>query len=104
MVVFRYPLNPSQDYIKRVVGVPGDEVAYQDKKLTVNGRPCAADPDGTYSYLEGMRFETTDRAARRPPTPGRDRQEYTIVADPTMPPVHPRAVRRVPGPRELRLQ
>lgn len=39
VVVFRYPPKPSLDYIKRVVGVPGDEVAYINKKLTVNGQP-----------------------------------------------------------------
>ena len=39
VMVFRYPPKPSQDYIKRVVGIPGDEVAYLNKKLTVNGQP-----------------------------------------------------------------
>jgi signal peptidase I len=39
VMVFRYPPQPSLDYIKRVVGVPGDEVAYLNKKLTVNGQP-----------------------------------------------------------------
>lgn len=38
VVVFRYPLNPSQDYIKRVVGLPGDQIAYRDKHLYVNGQ------------------------------------------------------------------
>ncbi len=37
VVVFRYPRNPSEDYIKRVVGVPGDIVRYQNKVLTING-------------------------------------------------------------------
>src|SRR4029078_5295706 len=50
VVVFRYPLNPSQDFIKRVIGVPGDQVVYRDKKLTVNGRPVPQMPDGSYSY------------------------------------------------------
>lgn len=39
VMVFRYPEDPSLDYIKRVVGVPGDTVAYQNKRLTINGQP-----------------------------------------------------------------
>lgn len=39
VMVFRYPPKPSLDYIKRVVGVPGDTVAYLNKRLTVNGKP-----------------------------------------------------------------
>lgn len=38
VMVFRYPPRPSLDYIKRVVGTPGDEVAYLNKRLTVNGQ------------------------------------------------------------------
>jgi signal peptidase I len=38
VMVFRYPPRPSLDYIKRVVGVPGDEVAYLNKRLTLNGQ------------------------------------------------------------------
>src|SRR3954469_10011848 len=65
VVVFRYPLNPSQDYIKRVIGVGGDTVEYRDKQVTVNGKPWPQAGDGTYSYLEGLRFETLDRAVER---------------------------------------
>jgi signal peptidase I len=39
VMVFRYPPKPSLDYIKRVVGIPGDEVAYLNKQLTINGQP-----------------------------------------------------------------
>lgn len=38
VMVFRYPPQPTLDYIKRVVGVPGDEVAYINKRLTINGQ------------------------------------------------------------------
>jgi signal peptidase I len=39
IVVFRYPKDPSVDYIKRVIGLPGDRVAYYYKKLHINGEP-----------------------------------------------------------------
>ena len=47
VIVFHYPLKPSEDYIKRVVGVPGDQVAYLNKRLTINGQPVpeTAAPD-----------------------------------------------------------
>ena len=37
VMVFRFPGNPSINYIKRVVGVPGDRILYKDKKLYING-------------------------------------------------------------------
>ncbi len=37
VIVFHYPLNPRLSYIKRVVGLPGDEVVYLDKRLVING-------------------------------------------------------------------
>ena len=56
VMVFRYPPKPSLDYIKRVVGIPGDEVAYLNKKLTINGKPLpkAALPD--YFDADSMRY------------------------------------------------
>lgn len=39
VMVFRYPSNPNIDYIKRVVGVPGDEIAYLNQRLYFNGKP-----------------------------------------------------------------
>ena len=38
VMVFKFPKDPSLDYIKRVVGVPGDKVVYKDKRLTINGK------------------------------------------------------------------
>ena len=44
VVVFRYPLDPTENYVKRVVGLPGDTIVYRDKRLTINGRPVATKP------------------------------------------------------------
>jgi signal peptidase I len=48
VVVFRYPVDPSVDYIKRVVGLPGDVVEYRDKVLSINGEPVKRVRDGDY--------------------------------------------------------
>lgn len=48
VVVFRYPKDPSVDYIKRVVGLPGDRIGYYNKTVYVNGKPVAQVPAGVY--------------------------------------------------------
>ena len=54
VVVFRYPPDPGLDYIKRVVGLPGDKVAYLNKRLTINGQPATVNKDGDYFDRERM--------------------------------------------------
>jgi signal peptidase I len=49
VVVFRYPLDPTKDFIKRVIGLPGDRIVYRDKQLTVNGEPMPLTADGVYT-------------------------------------------------------
>ena len=49
VVVFRYPRDPSLDYIKRVIGLPGDHIAYYNKVLYVNNKPVARDYTGQYT-------------------------------------------------------
>ena len=56
VMVFRYPPKPSLDYIKRVVGVPGDEVAYLNKRLTVNGKPVEMARLQDYFDPDAMRY------------------------------------------------
>lgn len=48
IVVFRFPKEPSVDYIKRVIGLPGDKVTYHDKKLYINDLPVDQISMGSY--------------------------------------------------------
>jgi signal peptidase I len=48
VVVFRFPKEPSIDYIKRVVGVPGDSIGYRNKTLFINDEPAPQIPMGIY--------------------------------------------------------
>src|SRR5687767_5575641 len=62
VMVFRYPVNPSLDYIKRVVGTPGDEVVYRNRRLTINGRELPMTRVGDFNYVEnGLSFVSTER-------------------------------------------
>ena len=56
VMVFRYPPKPSLDYIKRVVGVPGDEVAYLNKRLSINGKPVQTNSIPEFFDEESMRY------------------------------------------------
>jgi signal peptidase I len=49
VVVFRYPVDPAINYIKRLVGLPGDRVQVKDDQLIINGAPVSLAPDGKYS-------------------------------------------------------
>jgi signal peptidase I len=46
--VFRFPLDTKVDYIKRVIGVPGDHIAYRRKTLFINGEPMPMTAIGQY--------------------------------------------------------
>ncbi len=52
VMVFRYPENPSVNYIKRVVGVPGDVIEYRGKQLFVNGAEQQQQHEGQYNYMD----------------------------------------------------
>ena len=56
VMVFRYPPKPSLDYIKRVVGVPGDTVAYLNKRLTINGQAVETTALPEFFDEDAMRY------------------------------------------------
>ena len=56
VMVFRYPEDPSLDYIKRVVAIPGDKVAYQNKRLFINGQPVPTKRVDDYLHPERLYY------------------------------------------------
>ena len=56
VMVFRYPPKPSMDYIKRVVGTPGDTVAYLNKRLTINGQVIETSAVPEFFDADAMRY------------------------------------------------
>lgn len=48
VVVFRYPVEPGVNFIKRLVGLPGDTISYRNKQLYVNGKKVPFQPEGRY--------------------------------------------------------
>ena len=88
VMVFRYPHDPSLDYIKRVIGVPGDVVEYRDKRLTINGKPVSTQSAGTYSYVgSGLNYITATVYNER-----LNGAEHTMMTEPDKPSVYPQQV------------
>lgn len=52
VMVFRYPFNPDLNFIKRVVGLPGDKLRYKEKRLTINGNLVATTSDGEFDFQQ----------------------------------------------------
>jgi signal peptidase I len=63
VVVFKYPIDGKTDYIKRVIGVPGDEVFYRDKTIYLNGQPQGQMAIGRYTGVASGAVMTGAREA-----------------------------------------
>lgn len=62
IVVFRFPKDPTVDYIKRVIGLPGDRIAYYNKQLYVNGKPAKQISLGLYQgFGQGANMTGSER-------------------------------------------
>ncbi|MGI9223751.1 MAG: signal peptidase I [Woeseiaceae bacterium] len=60
VVVFRLPSDPSVNYIKRVIGLPGDEIVYERQRLTINGETMDLKQAGSASYSAPVFVEDLD--------------------------------------------
>jgi len=52
VMVFRWPEDPSKDFIKRIVGLPGDVIEYRNKRLTINGTALKVEPAGATTEVD----------------------------------------------------
>ncbi len=90
VMVFRWPENLSKDFIKRVIGVPGDKISYRDKHLTVNGVPVSVEKTGTFTEQGDPRlFETyAEKLTDKP---------HSMMTDPNEPSLRLGSVREFPN-------
>jgi signal peptidase I, bacterial type len=74
IVVFRHPVT-GEDYVKRLIGLPGDRIRIRDGVVQINGQPVPQRPAGTFHEVFAQQGSTRSlpRCANRPP-PGGDCQ------------------------------
>lgn len=84
VMVFKYPNETSINYIKRVIGLPGDVVSYRNKELKVNGKVVSTIPlPGDYSYISEEDKSVSTRRYQQ----HYGEKEYSIILEPNYPPL-----------------
>ncbi len=92
VMVFRFPEDTSIDYIKRVVGVPGDTVTYRNKQLSINGVPVQLEQGSDYKYIDGPAYIYTRRFKEN-----MDGSEHEILINEDMPDIQLSAIHHFPN-------
>jgi signal peptidase I len=93
VVVFNYPEDEKVNFIKRVIGLPGDVVSYRDKQLTLNGKPVEHVSQGEHQYLEkGLMMVQTQQYQE-----SIEGKTFRTLVVPEAPSYMPQAVRQFAG-------
>jgi len=93
VMVFHYPENPSLDYIKRVVGLPGDSVEYRSKRLWINGVEQTQQAVEDYNYVEtGLNFVHTEKRLE-----ALGEHKHAMLVNPDAPTLHLSSVAEFKG-------
>ena len=100
VMVFRYPENPALDYIKRVVGLPGDTVTYRDKQLFLNGQAVPMTPESDYQYAEGGVNYVSVKRYRE----ALGDHAHDVLVNPEVPPIQLAGVRQFPYRQNCRYE
>jgi signal peptidase I len=79
VMVFRFPDDTSLDYIKRVIGLPGDKISYVNKRLTVNGLDIPVKPMEDYLHKERIYYSKQFSESI-------EGREHALLVDPESPP------------------
>ncbi|MEO5340142.1 MAG: signal peptidase I [Magnetococcus sp. MYC-9] len=99
VAVFEYPMDPRKDYIKRIIGLPGDRVSYRNKRLYLNGEPVGYEATGPFSYQNEheQEVESLRLAEKLPGANGAAGVQHAVlvrpfsysdITDTTVPPDH----------------
>jgi signal peptidase I len=92
VMVFRYPEDLSIDYIKRIIGIPGDVVEYKNKRLTINGKMAPTEDAGNYLEVDSdLSYQNLKLQLEK-----MDSRVYRTIQNPDIPAVHLSSVQSFP--------
>ncbi len=78
VMVFKFPQDPSINFIKRVIGIPGDEIVYDNKRLFVNGQEIKSEVAEPFVHTESGQRKVSAQAVNE----FHGEHEYQVINDP----------------------
>ena len=84
VMVFRYPKDPSVDYVKRVIGLPGDKITYKNKRLEINDKVIST-VQIAEDYFDEERVSYTRQFLEKLPRDGGEREHRILNDNNSMP-------------------